>query len=171
MLHKERLMLDVKCSFLLEIENIFFELLLRNRKPIVVRIIYRPTSKSGFLETINTHFNKLDTNNNEIYILGNFNINLYLQNSYIFQKKNNLLQSQSIPRGIKKYYEFCTMFDLIKEIPTRVTCSSSTIIDHILASFPDRVSQQDVIDKGLSDNQITYYTIKTSRIKRYARAN
>ena len=80
-------MLDAKCSFLLEIENIFFELLLRNRKPIVVRIIYRPTSKSGFLETINTHFNKLDTNNNESYILGNFNINLYLQNSYIFQKK------------------------------------------------------------------------------------
>ena len=29
---------------------------------------------------------------------------------------------------------------LIK-VPTRVTCSSSTIIDHILASFPNRVSQ------------------------------
>ena len=71
-------------------------------KPIVVGIIYQPPSQSEFLEIINTHFSKLDTNNNEIYILGDFNINLYLNNSYIFQK-NNLLQSQSIASDIKKY--------------------------------------------------------------------
>ena len=52
------------------------------------------------------------------------------------------------------------------EIPTCVTCSSSTIIDNILASFPDRVSQQGVIDVGLSDHQIKYCTRKISRIKR-----
>ena len=52
------------------------------------------------------------------------------------------------------------------EVPTRVTCSSSTIIDHILASFPNRVSQQGVIDVGLSDHQIIYCTRKISRIKR-----
>ena len=52
------------------------------------------------------------------------------------------------------------------EVPTRVTCSSSTIIDHILASFPDRVSQQSVIDVGLSDHQIIHCTRKISRIKR-----
>ena len=40
------------------------------------------------------------------------------------------------------------------EVPTRVTCSSSTIIDHILASFPNKVSQQGVIDVGLSDHQL-----------------
>ena len=85
-----------------------------------------------------------------------------------FKKKNNLLQSQSIPSDIKKYYEFCTMFGLkqLIEVPTRVTCSSSTIIDHILASFPNRVSQQGVIDVGLSDHQIVYCTRKISRIKR-----
>ena len=115
----------VKSFFLPEIENIFFKLLLPNTKPIVVGIIYRPPSQSEFLEIINTLFSKLDTNNNEIYILGNFNINLYLNNSYIFQK-NNLLQSQSIPNDIKKYYEFCTMFGFkqLIEIPKRLTCSS-----------------------------------------------
>ena len=50
--------------------------------------------------------------------------------------------------------------------PTRVTCTSSTIIDHILANFPNRVSQQGVIDVGLSDHQIIYCTRKISRIKR-----
>ena len=47
----------------------------------------------GFFDIINPQFSKLDINNNEIYILDDFNINLYLNNSFFFQK-NNLLQSQ-----------------------------------------------------------------------------
>ena len=38
------------------------------------------------------------------------------------------------------------------EVPTRVTCSSSTIMDQILASFPDRVSHKDITDVGLSSH-------------------
>ena len=97
---RDDLSFDVKPFFPPEIENVFFEILLPNTKPIVVGIIYRPPSQSEFLEIINTHFSKLDTNN-EIYILDDFNINHYLNNSFIFQK-NNLLQSQSIPSDIKK---------------------------------------------------------------------
>ena len=52
------------------------------------------------------------------------------------------------------------------EFPTRVTCSSSTIIDHILATFSNRVSQQGVIDVELSDHQIIYCTRRISGIKR-----
>ena len=100
-------------------------------------------------------------------MLGNFNINLYFNNAYIFQK-NNFLQSHSIPSDIKKYYEFCTMLGLkqLIEVPTRVTCSNSTIIDHILASFPNRDSQKGVVDVGLSDHQIIYCTRKFSKTKR-----
>ena len=52
------------------------------------------------------------------------------------------------------------------EVPTRVTFSNSTIIDPILASFPNRVSQQGVTDVGLSDHQLIYFTRKISRMKR-----
>ena len=52
------------------------------------------------------------------------------------------------------------------EVPMRVTCSSSTIIDPTLATFPNRVSQQGVIDVGLSDHQVLYCTRKIFRIKR-----
>ena len=69
-------------------------------KPIVLVIIYQPPRQSEFLEIINTHLSKLDTNNDEIYKRGDFNINLYLNNSYIFQK-NDLLQSQSVTSDIK----------------------------------------------------------------------
>ena len=54
---------------------------------------------------------------------------------------------------------------LIK-VPTRTTTSSSTIIDHILASYPERVTQGGVIDISLSDQQLIYCTRKISRIKR-----
>ena len=48
----------------------------------------------------------------------------------------------------------------------RVICSSSTIINHILARFSDRASQQGVTDVGLSDHQLIYCIRKISRIKR-----
>ena len=90
-----------KSFFPPEIQNISLELLLPNTKPVVVGIIYRPPSQLDFLEIINKHFSKLDTNNSEIYILGDFNVNFYLNNFYIFQN-NNLLQSQLIPSDMKK---------------------------------------------------------------------
>ena len=139
---------DVKSFFPPEIVNFFFNLLLPNAKPIAVGVIYWPPSQSEFWEIVSTHFSKLDTNNKEIFILGDFNINLY-------------------HNDVKKYYEFCTIFgfkQLIK-VPTRVTWGSSTIIDHILASFPYRVSQQGVIDV---EHQIMYCTRKISGIKRGA---
>ena len=46
-------------------------------------------------------------------------------------------------------------------VSTRVTTGSSTIIDHVLASFPKRV-----IDIALSDHQVIYCTRKISRTKR-----
>ena len=58
------------------------------------------------------------------------------------------------------------MKQLIK-CPTRATCNSSSILDHVLTSFPDRVSQSGVIDVGISDHQLIYCTRKTTRIKSY----
>ena len=48
------------------------------------------------------------------------------------------------------------MHDLKQQMqpPTRVTCSTSTLIDHILSSVPLRVSQKGVINVGVSDHQL-----------------
>ena len=48
---------------------------------------------------------------------------------------------------------------------TRVTCSTSTLIDHILTSAPSRVSQKGVTNVGVSDHQLIFCTRKISRIK------
>ena len=69
-----------------------------------------------------------------------------------------MLNNISIPSDVKSYYEFCTFFSLhqLIQVPTRITCNSATIIDHILASYPERVTQQGIIDVGLSDHQLIF---------------
>ena len=46
-----------------------------------------------------------------------------------------------------------------------MTCSSSSLIDHILASLPDRISQEGVMNVGLSDYQLIYCIRKIRRMK------
>ena len=52
------------------------------------------------------------------------------------------------------------------ESPTRITCSSSSIINHILTSFSDKVTQRGILNVGLSNHQIIYCTRKITKIKR-----
>ena len=144
---------DVKSYFPKDIENISFELILPNTKPIVVGTIYRPPNQANFMEIFKENLSKVDTNNVETYILHDFNINLWQNGHYVFQK-HNFLSCLSVPNDVKNYFDFCTMFGLkqLIESPTRITGSSSSIIAHILASFPNRVTQQGILNVGLSDH-------------------
>ena len=78
---------NILSVFPCEIENIFFEILLPNSKPVIVGTIYRPPSQNNFLELLNSNMNKINSVDNEIYILGDFNINLFLNDVYDFEKK------------------------------------------------------------------------------------
>ena len=115
---------------------------------------------------MNEHFHKFDTINKKIYILGDFNLNLYLNNKYVFEKCPTTV-SNTTPYKVWKYQEFCNFFSLKQLIscPARINCSSSTIIDYILASYPDRVSQKGIIDIGISDHQPIFCTRKTLKTK------
>ena len=148
------------------IKNIFFEILLPKTSPITVSIMYRPPSQTNFLEILNMTFEKVDVDKKEIYILGDFNINMYHNNRYIV-RDDNTISSKFLSHDIKNYHQFCTMHGLKQLIqsPTRVTCSTSTLIDHILTSAPSRVSQKGVINVGVSDHQLIFCTRKISKIK------
>ena len=50
--------------------------------------------------------NKINSVDTEIYILSDFNINLFLDDSYILEKKN-ILNSKSIPSDIQSYHKIC----------------------------------------------------------------
>ena len=51
------------------------------------------------------------------------------------------------------------------QCPTRVTNWTSTLIDHIFASFRSRASQKGVINVGLSDHQLIFCTRKISKFQ------
>ena len=128
--------------------------------------MYRPPSQCNFLKILNMTFEKVDIDKKEIYILGDFNVNMYHNNRYIVGD-DNTISSKFLSHDVKNYHQFCTMHGLKQLIqsPTHVTCSTSTLIDHILTSAPSRVSQKDEINVGVSDNQLIFCTRKISRIK------
>ena len=143
-----------------------FEILLLKTKPITVRIIYRPPNQNNFLQTLNENFAKLDTLKKELYTLVDFNINLF-QNQYHTGCKNNNIVSATASNDVKSYLQFCTMFGLtqIVKSPTRITCSSTSLIDLTLASLPDRISQEGVMNVGLSDHQFIIALVKLVEFK------
>ena len=63
----------------------FIDLLFPKTKPITIGIIYKPTSQMQFFEQIITKFEALELNS-ELYILGDFNINLLFKGRSILNK-------------------------------------------------------------------------------------
>ena len=108
-----------------KIKNIFFEILLPNSKQMTVGIIYCPPSQTNILDILNNNMIKINSVNNEMYILGDFNINLYLNDPY-FLGKRNILSSKSIPSDVKSYHKFCTFFEVkeLIKVPKRITSSN-----------------------------------------------
>ena len=87
-------------AFLRYFSNMFIEIFLPHSKPLIVGTVYRPPSQGSFTETITEHFSKINTNDTKIYILGDFNINLFLKQKYIFHQTN----TQSMSHEVKKLF-------------------------------------------------------------------
>ena len=53
--------------------------------------------------------------------------------------KNNTLALETISNDVKNYAQFCTIFGLtqILKSPTRITCSTTSLIDHVQGSVPE----------------------------------
>ena len=94
--------------------------------------MYRPSSQTNFLEILNMTFQKVDIDKKEIYILGDFKVNMYHNNRYI-ARDDNTISSKFLSHDVKNYHQFCTMHSLKQLIqsPTRVTSCTSTLIDMV----------------------------------------
>ena len=121
-----------------EIENITFNILMSRTKPITIGITYRPLNQSKFLDIFEENLPKLNTSYCETYFLGDFNINLFENGKHVFDKSSSI--NKNLDSFIKKYHEYYSLFGLKQLIKcsTRVTCNSFPILNHVLASFPDR---------------------------------
>ena len=111
------------------------------------------------MEYVDKHLDDINLDN-EISLLGDFNINLF------HSGKNILKENKSIKSRVSQCKLFCQRYSLEQIIKhaTRatynsITCGSFTLIDLILTNSRGKVSQSGVIDINISDHQLIYYTI------------
>ena len=69
-----------------EIENIIFGILLQKSKPITPGIFYRPPNQANLIELIVKSISLLNLKENEIYLVGDFNINLLQNGNYVLNR-------------------------------------------------------------------------------------
>ena len=149
------------------LENIFIDLLFPKTKPITIGILYKPPRQTRFLEQMVTDVESLELNN-ELYILGDFNIDLLFKGNCILNKthksKNHFTDFS--PK-IKKYNKFCSRYGFKQLIncPTRITCNTSTLTGHVLTNVHDNISHSGVINTAISDHNLIYCTRKILKTK------
>ena len=100
-------------------------------------------------------------------------MNLHFRDKYVLNRLNEIkkLDKNLLPE-IKRYKEFRPLYGLSQLIdcPTRMTCNTSSLIDHILKNTQESISQSGVFDTAISDYSLIYCTRKTPKAK-YNRYN
>ena len=109
-------------------------------KSITTGIFYRHPKQANFMELISKSFSLLNLEDNEIYLLGDFNINLLQKGKYILNRKGMAACKGLVHTLINKYQNFFQMFSLKQIItcPTRVTSNTSSLIDHIFTNSANK---------------------------------
>ena len=121
---------------------------------------------NNFFELFLKDLKLIDVTKSEVYFLGNFNVNLSLNDKFVL-KKNQPFDTRNLSSPLfSKYKELYQTFSLKKIIqkPTRVTSTTSSLLDHILRNNAWKASHKGAIDVGLSDHQLIYCTRKILRI-------
>ena len=126
------------------LENLSIEIGKPSSKPFIVSTWYRPpdvtSDKFSYFESF---IGRLDAGNVEYYLLGDLNCEL---GGAVLDRNSRLLTDIADLYG---------MHQLINE-PTRITESSSTIIDHIFANIPDKIVSSVVLHVGIRDHSLIY---------------
>ena len=90
----------------------------------------------------------------ETIVLGDVNICFSQKNSPIYKEYSALLKLFSLDQIITE--------------PTRITPTSSSVLDHILCNNKDKISQSGTISVGLSDHLLTFCTRKLCKVKSFS---
>ena len=85
----------------------------------------------------------------------------------IFGKKGYTSKLISLPSLTKECLDFGYSYSLeqLISVPTRITESTATLIDHVLKNSPHKIIQSGVIEMSLSDRDLIYCTRKTTKLK------
>ncbi|XP_078377802.1 uncharacterized protein LOC144660957 [Oculina patagonica] len=132
------------------LENLCLEIQKPRSKPFVVVTWYRPPdSPMGIFSSFETLIGKLDSENIEYYLMGDLNCNM------------NATRHDNDTRKLMSITDVYGLQQLITE-PTRITPTSSTLIDVIYTNCPDKIICSGVCHISISDHSLVFAYRKLS---------
>ena len=134
-----------------DIESIWLQIFCKNCKSFLVNFVYRPpNSNQAWIDLYDAQLDIADCSNQVYFLLGDFNIKyVYGNNQDIFN--NTKWADITVKFGLEQ---------LIKN-PTRISKTSSTIIDHIYTNCSDNIKEVFTSELAISDHYpicMTYFT-------------
>ena len=128
-----------------DLEVIAIKVYLKHKKPLVFSTWYRPPSSNVDIFDLYENFlNYIDGLSGDTILVGDTNCDLL---------------SRPLASASKKYSELNSMYSLMQindTEPTRITNTSSTLVDHLLTNNPNNVKKHGVIHNGMSDHSVSY---------------
>ena len=136
-----------------DLETITVEISKPRSKPFIVNCMYRPPNSTVELfSAYEKLIEKLDSENKEIILIGDFNCDWTGVKSGTMKPQTNKLHE------ITEAFQFEQMI----EQPTRITDHSETIIDLVFTNKPELVTNFGVIHIGISDHSLIFLQRKIS---------
>ncbi len=135
-------------------ENFWLQLSLPNTRPTLINAFYRPPdgNVNNFLNSLREQLSVYVQNPaSDILMFGDANIDLEKANHNQKLLKNFLIENN--------------LEQLITR-PTRVTNSTSSLLDHIYVNNPDQYSHRGVLEPGLSDHSLIFTCRKRKKISK-----
>ena len=93
-----------KLSISESIENTVLDILLFKSKPITVGIICRPPIEVDFVDHFNNALGKQPFQYDGVYLLGDFNINLFFEGHYVLKKYFKRIKEAQLKHRLSKTY-------------------------------------------------------------------
>lgn len=141
--------IDLKVPRQTGIEDIWVTIQCRKLPAIVVGCMYRhpkaPAATFGYIQDV---LRLVCMRNKASFILGDFNDNLFANDN----KLNKIIRNNKLTQVINK--------------PTRVTATSSTLLDLVITNKPDIVNSWDVVPLEIGDHDLISITVDITKPKR-----
>ena len=120
------------------IESVFIEISSSHHK-VIVSTVYRPPNRStqSFIDSFQPTLHKISHEGKECIIMGDFNVNLFCDNTSTHQFLDSLIASSLIPMIFK---------------PTRVTEQTATLLDNIFVNRTENMVKTGIIITDVSDH-------------------
>ena len=129
---------------MIDLENLCLEMKKPHSKPFIVVTWYRtPNSPTSIFLSFENLIQKLDSENKEYYLMGDFNCDLVAT------------RYDNHTRKLRDITDVYGLHQLINEA-TRITPTSSTLIDVIYTNCPDKVVCSGVCHISISDHSLVF---------------